>query len=40
MHMDTYTYIRNIGDIKVDDFNYTNQSTFSSKLCDFISGDY
>jgi hypothetical protein len=36
----TYTYFRNIGDIEVDDFNYTNHSTFSSKLCDFISGDY
>ena len=36
----TYTYLRNIGDIEVDDFNYTNHSTFSSKLCDFISGDY
>jgi hypothetical protein len=35
----TYTYLRNIGDIEVDDFNYINQSTFSSKLCDFISGD-
>lgn len=36
----TYTYIRNIGDIEIDDYNYVNQSTFSSKLCDFISGDY
>jgi hypothetical protein len=36
----TYTYMRNIGDIKIEDFNYTNHSTFSSKLCDFISGDY
>ena len=36
----TYTFIRNIGDVKVEDFNFTNQSTFSSKLCDFISGDY
>jgi hypothetical protein len=36
----TYTFIRNIGDIQIDDFNFTNQSTFSSKLCDFISGDY
>jgi hypothetical protein len=36
----TYPYIRNIGDVEVDDFNYTNHSTFSSKLCDFISGDY
>jgi len=36
----TYTYLRNIGDIDIDDFNYTNHSTFSSKLCDFISGDY
>ena len=35
-----YVYIRNIGDIEVNDFDYTNQSTFSSKLCDFISGDY
>jgi hypothetical protein len=36
----TYTYMRNIGNIEIKDFNYTNQSTFSSKLCDFISGDY
>jgi hypothetical protein len=36
----TYTFIRNIGDIQIDDFNFTNHSTFSSKLCDFISGDY
>lgn len=36
----TYPYIRNIGDVEVDDFNYVNHSTFSSKLCDFISGDY
>lgn len=36
----TYTYIRNIGDIEVQDFNYINHSTFSSKLCDFITGDY
>lgn len=36
----TYTYIRNIGDVEVNDFNYTNQSTFSSKMCDFISGYY
>ena len=36
----TYTYLRNIGNVEVSDFNYVNQSTFSSKLCDFISGDY
>jgi hypothetical protein len=36
----TYTYIRSIGDIEVTDFNYVNHSTFSSKMCDFISGDY
>ena len=36
----TYTYIRSIGDIEVDDYNYVNQSTFSSKLCSFITGDY
>jgi len=36
----TYTYIRNIGDTVVDDFNYISHSTFSSKLCSFISGDY
>lgn len=36
----TYTFIRNIGNVKVEDFNFTNHSTFSSKLCDFISGDY
>lgn len=35
----TYTFIRNIGDIQIDDFNFTNHSTFSSKLCDFISGN-
>jgi hypothetical protein len=36
----TYANIRNIGDTEIEDFNYTNHSTFSSKLCDFISGDY
>jgi len=36
----TYTYIRSIGDIEVTDFNYVNHSTFSSKMCDFINGDY
>jgi hypothetical protein len=36
----TYAYIRNIGDIEVEDFNYINHSTFSSKMCDFITGDY
>ena len=36
----TYTYLRNIGGVEVSDFNYINQSTFSSKMCDFISGDY
>ena len=36
----TYANIRNIGNVTIEDYNYTNQSTFSSKLCDFISGDY
>lgn len=36
----TYVYIRNIGDTQIEDFNYVNHSTFSSKLCDFINGDY
>jgi hypothetical protein len=36
----TYTYIRSIGDIEITDFNYVNHSTFSSKMCDFINGDY
>ena len=36
----TYTYFRNIGDIEVDDTDYIGHSTFSSKMCDFISGDY
>jgi hypothetical protein len=36
----TYTYIRNIGDIQVEDYDYVTHSTFSSKMCDFISGDY
>lgn len=36
----TYTYIRNIGDTQIEDFNYVNHSIFSSKLCDFITGDY
>lgn len=36
----TYAFIRNLGDIEVEDFNFINHSTFSSKLCDFISGDY
>jgi hypothetical protein len=35
-----YVFIRNIGNIEVNDFDYTSHSTFSSKLCDFISGDY
>jgi hypothetical protein len=36
----TYTNIRNIGNVTIEDYNYTNRSTFSSKMCDFISGDY
>ena len=36
----TYTYLRNIGDIEVEDTDYIGHSTFSSKMCDFISGDY
>jgi hypothetical protein len=36
----TYTFIRNIGDIVVEDFNFISHSTFSSKMCGFISGDY
>ena len=36
----TYTYLRNIGGVEVSDFNYINQSTFSSKMCDFMTGDY
>ena len=36
----TYTYIRNIGDIEIDNYDYVNQSTFSSKMCDFMNGDY
>jgi hypothetical protein len=36
----TYPYVRNIGDIEVEDFDYINRSIFSSKMCDFISGDY
>jgi len=36
----TYTFIRNIGDVEVDTYNYVNHSTFSSKLCSFLSGDY
>ena len=36
----TYTYIRNIGFIEIDSFDYVSHSTFSSKMCDFISGDY
>ena len=36
----TYPYIRTIGNIEVDDYNYINHSTFSSKLCDFMTGDY
>ena len=36
----TYPYIRTIGDVEVNDYNYVNQSTFSSKLCSFLSGDY
>jgi hypothetical protein len=36
----TYTYMRNIGNVQIQDFDYTTHSTFSSKLCDFITGDY
>lgn len=36
----TYAFIRNIGDIVVEDFNFISHSTFSSKLCSFITGDY
>ena len=36
----TYTYLRNVGGVEVSDFNYVNQSTFSSKMCDFMTGDY
>ena len=36
----TYTYIRNIGNTQVDDYDYVRHSTFSSKMCDLISGDY
>jgi len=36
----TYTYLRNIGDTEVEDTDYIGHSTFSSKMCDFISGDY
>jgi hypothetical protein len=36
----TYANIRNIGNVTIEDYNYTNHSTFSSKLCDFITGDY
>jgi hypothetical protein len=36
----TYTYFMNIGDIEVENFDYVSHSTFSSKLCDFITGDY
>lgn len=35
----TYTYLVNIAGIEVENSNYVGQSTFSSKLCDFISGD-
>lgn len=34
----TYTYIRNIGGIEPESYDYVAHSTFSSKLCDFISG--
>jgi hypothetical protein len=36
----TYPYIKTIGDIVVSDYNYVNHSTFSSKMCDFMTGDY
>jgi hypothetical protein len=35
----TYTYLRNIGDYEVESYEYVGHSTFSSKLCDFISGN-
>jgi hypothetical protein len=36
----TYTYLKNIGDIEVEDYDYVSHSTFSSKMCDFMMGDY
>lgn len=36
----TYAYIKNIGEVEVEDFNIINHSLFSSNLCDFITGDY
>jgi len=36
----TYTYLRNIGDVEVESSDYIGRSTFSSKMCDFISGNY
>lgn len=36
----TYANIRNIENVTIEDYNYTNHSTFSSKMCDFITGDY
>jgi hypothetical protein len=36
----TYPYIRTFGGVEVNDNNYVNHSTFSSKMCSFLSGDY
>jgi hypothetical protein len=35
-----YTYLRNIGDVEVESSDYISRSTLSSKMCDFISGNY
>lgn len=36
----TYTYIVSVGGIETDGSDYLAYSTFSSKMCDFMNGDY
>lgn len=38
----THTYVNmgTINDIPIDSYDYVSQSTFSSKMCDFINGEF
>lgn len=38
----THTYVNmgTINDIPIDSYDYVGQSTFSSKMCDFINGEF
>jgi hypothetical protein len=35
-----HAYVRNIGNIQADSWNYTSHPILSSKLCDFMNGEY